>query len=402
MRISFSVSGNCEEIKGYLHLDEYWFTLIWSLKNETMNLEEYFTHKIKACKTDFHNLVQDLEPEIGSKMSCINQQLQLKLDNYFETSVNKEVIEQWKRRYTTSLQDACIDAKNKILGDMYRHSNLRSKLYNDKLRFEDFIMNSLDQTAHDLKLRDRGMSVEEIDSYFEGKWQESFSICFSFSKEEEAHETVFKAIEKELYSMFHQHNELLVIELKNRDSNSKDNNFDNYLDVLEYDGGDKKHSIMKKLRGSFKLSKTDIFREYQCFKFIQDNCYTIFIKVKQFVREMVGPDFQTGYATKVMQIIKECFNDVEKRGELLHFTFSIQLRIRIAVYISSCAANEFVKLRNKFMEETIRSVDVLTFKAFALDKFKLAYYGTTPQTQPTQDMYKRGTGSGCARCPWLD
>ena len=42
------------------------------------------------------------------------------------------------------------------------------------------------------------------------------------------------------------------------------------------------------------------------------------------------------------------------------------------------------------MEKTIRSADVLNLKAYALDKFRLAYYGTALQTQPRQDVDTRG------------
>ena len=301
---------NCEEIKSYLHLEEYCCNLLWSTKNETMNLVNYFTRKIKPGDTDFPITVQDSEPEIGSKMSSINQQLQLKLDSYFETSVNKDVIEQWRNRFTKYLEDACTDAKSKILESMYRHANLKSKIHSNKFRFEDFIMNDLEKTAQDLKLRHREMNGAEIDSIFEEKWKQSFSTFFSFLNKEEAHEMVFQAIDTELRSMFHQHNELLMVEKGNTNFNSKDKTFDNYLDVLEYDRYDKTHSIMTKLRDSFGI---DICHEYSCLKFIQDNCSAIFEKVKQFVRELDGGDFQIGYATQVMQIIKECFNDVEEK-----------------------------------------------------------------------------------------
>ena len=377
---------NGEEVKAYLHLDEYCSQLLWSLNSKTMSLQENFTTKIIERGNDVHEF---LEPELRGKLSDINQQLQIELKNYFETSVNKYVIEQWRPRYSKYIEDTCTDAKNKIMETMHRYSNLRSKQVHDKLRFEKFIINGVEQTVKELKINPSKISEEDLSSYFDGKWQQWISSFFPWSNMEEAKQIVYGAIDAELRNMFHQHHALLLCELDIRSSwNSEDCNFEKYLDVLNYDRGGKNRSIYEIMKNTFRLKGK--VHEQRCLKFIQDSCNRLFNKVKRYVKDLVELDFQIGHATQVMRMIKDDFTNAEEEGKPLDFTFPVQLRIRIAVYITSCAAKEFIKLRNRFMERTIPSADILNFKSIALDKLRCEYYGSALRTYDHIDQLKQG------------
>ena len=382
---------NGEEVKAYLQLDEFCSQLLWNLKRNTMSLQEQFTTKINECSNDVHSLIRELETQLEGNISNINQQLQIELKNYLENSVNKYVIEQWRNRYIKNLENMCADVKNKIMETMYRHSKLKNQRDHDKRRFEEFIMNGVEQMVRELKINHSEVSEENLSSRFDEKWQHWITSFFPWSSIKEAKKIVYEAIDTELRYMFNQHHYLLLAELEIRRSwNLDDCNFEKYPDaLLECD-----RIILDTLK------KKGKDHEGRCLRFIHTSCNNIFQKVEQSVKELVGSDFQTGHATQVMQMIKDFFIDVEKDGKQLDFTFPIQLRIRVAMYITSCAANEFIKLRNKFMERTTPSADVLNYKSIALDKLRSEYYGSTLRSY---DQLKKGTKAVAnVVCYWIE
>ena len=92
-----------------------------------------------------------------------------------------------------------------------------------------------------------------------------------------------------------------------------------------------------------------------------------------YIKSLWGQDFQPGHVAQVIQMATDFFMKADRSLEENGYSFKVQYQIRFTVYECKCAAVEFIKLRQFFLEKTDPLAQVREYKPLLFQVFKNAY-----------------------------
>ena len=378
---------NCEEVRGYIHLDEYCAELIWHFKNSNVAIQENFSSEILSCEKDVRGLIERLIPNIEDYLLSKHSNLVTDLKKYFGRSVNKDVIEQWRNRYTIHLQNTCEDEKKRIISEMHKTGDLRMQQLENIKQIDELVeklSSFVKEKAYNLKLNNReNLSVDELEDHFNGNWESLISNVIPESANSDAATAVLQAMNADLCVMFRQHMAILQTELTNRDSFKLENfRFENYQDFFY--ASNRNPSWFDKL-----IKKRESNTDRRCMAIVQQDREKLCQLINRYVESLPsGVDFQPGYASNVLRIIKEFFDEMKQKLDEFNLSLSHELQIRYTLFFANCAANKFIDIRKMFIEKTDRLTYLRNRKPILSEMFSKAYreitvYKDTNRTSAT-------------------
>ena len=337
-------------------------------------MQANFTSEILSCESDVHGFIECLKSKVEACVSSKHNELQRDLMNYFDKSANRDVIEQWRNRFTMQLRNTCDDEKNRIVLEMHKNGKVRLKQLENIKSVGDLFQKLLvivKTKAYDLKLNHRHTLIKtELVKHFNGNLNSWISTFNPESAEVISSEDIVRAMNAELSGRFYQHQQLLQTELSYRDSIHLDDfSFDNYFKFFRLSTSDK---VINWFQQTFNLKMNDT--DKRCMSIVQRHRQSLVDTIRQYVSNLsMVMDFQPDYAAQIVQITKEFFEHMNKKLDKSNLVLSHQLEIRYTVYFSMCAANEFIKIKKSYVEKTDRSVHLRTYEPLLLETFVNAY-----------------------------
>ena len=308
---------NCEESRAFLNLDAFFSSLSWDLKDESMKM-------IQQATSDILSLNDNLETVKNQKVTCILQQLLQKqvsleeqLKRYFKESENRDILENWRSRYTENLRNLFTDERAEICRNMDIYVNLRStQLQNEEEanKYTEKVIELARSTASYLKTKSgsKQMNDDELNRYFDREWSPWISQLSSTCDQEDAETIISKSFFSEIYNYFQSHAALLkeVLSgnpLKNFHNCSfdvvifplpKDLSYGETIKVLEEkdEQGNKDKTVKKIINFSSKATSDQ--NQIKCLSLARAKCAELMSEIAEYVTNLRGQDFQPNQTTK--------------------------------------------------------------------------------------------------------
>ena len=398
---------NSEEIKAFSNLDVYFSKLSWDLKNDGLQLQQQAVNEIMSSKEEVQTLKDHHITGITHKLLIKQQVLVAGMEEYFETSENKDILEQWRGRYRDNLLNLCKDERDKIEKNIFKYANLREmrlKNENTAESYRDEVFKLAKQTASDLKIESESnkLTEDELNHYFDKAWSSWINKLSSTRDDEDVDSVIKTAVFIEISQYFNAHAEQLNAHLSGNSFNDLSKaSFRELINIeaedLAYgeivEENDKKRNVIVRMWKAVTHSKSSEIQS-RCLRMAADKCNEIFASIANYVKSLKEQDFQPNQASQVIRMINSFFDDMKSKRTECGFSFQTKFRIKFAVYICKCSAKEFIEMRNTFRISTDPVAKIRSDKQMLLNLFKDIYFQIEKERMAANmlsDMLSKGT-----------
>ena len=371
---------NSEELTTFSKLEAFISKMSWDFKNASLELQNRAATEICSCEKNVDASMQQLHMrKIRGVLYEKCESLQTKLQKYFETNDNKEILEQWRFSSEQNLKNMYTGQLARIENDLNGYVRRRAmQLDNGELAnsYNSRFFELAEKTANDLRNKSHTtLSEVELEKHFEKAWIDLISKLPKGTDKSDSEVMILGDIKKELFEHFHTNHRLLnrtleSYSLENVDGSTFKQSISVTADDLLYISKD---NVLTRLGNWAKMHKNDNYNMI-CLNTAQLECDNILDKVCKHLRSLSGLDYNPNRACEVMEIMNFFFEQFESKRKEQKFTFKLEFTIRFTVYVCKCAANEFIQMRKCFQKATDPMASVTKNKAMLLKLFKNTYF----------------------------
>ena len=361
---------NSEEVQAFTRLDRQFTKLYWNFKDLSLTLQVYCQSVVPSIeeKQNLHQLERKLEQQLTTELSNKCTQLQIDLAFYFDENEHCDILAKWREIYKTNLNNISYCEQNRIVRVLHENVNSRMKQLETNTNVKERITETALAAALYLRENKQGLNNMNLLEYFNEQWPKWLNSDSSDNCEKHPECDILTTLRHELHNFFLSHKKLLQSELKVNPLEELENcKFKSYtvnvhiLD-LEYTKSNKNRKISRYASAMVRYVPS---AEYECTSVLK--------QIQGHVESCHGTDFHPGQVAQVMQILNNFFSDSDDKKYQNGFMLSIKFRIRFAVDVCKCSANEFIKNKLHFLEVNSPVAEVSRRKDDFFNLFKNTY-----------------------------
>ena len=342
---------NSEEVKAYADLDRWFTKLYWDFKDTSLNIQVACQNLIPSIEEESQLQEQEisLEKMVLVKLREKQEVSQSQLIKYFKDRENIDILEQWRGRYNTSLDNLCEDEQKRVIRVLHTSINNKIRQLETTSKANSYcrekILETAMEKAKELQQQSSRMSERQLSEYFQNEWPEWLKQFNSSEYDINAKELVIATFIEELNLGFSNQTPLLKKELKKNSLKHLDADgfdFDRFSTQLKKDD---LHPFgkLKQFAATFNKNFNTRFLPRAL-----DECGRIVSEIRSYVKGGFGRDFHPGHVGRVIEMLQAFFKREDDIKEDNGFTFEPKFRMRFIINMCKCSANEFIKIKEHF------------------------------------------------------
>ena len=372
---------NCEELNAFSSLDRKYSQMCFSMNDVSLELQICCGNEMQSSEDEKKLEEQErlVKEKIESKLSNKLKSLKEQFNQYFEENENRRILEQWRSRYMTNLENFCEDEQSRIIRALRtiveRRITYLKTSHAANLQCHKDITEAAIQAAKELREKNTEFDDEQLYKYFLTDWEKWIGRIGQKYDESKSEETIVRTFQTELKNSFHEQKHL--------------------LDQIESDPL-RNHNIWKYTfqRYELEVSKDDLHSfnsrfgvEYS--KPAKCLCKDVIKNIDVYIRECRGTDFTSAQATKVTEMLKNHFLECDEMNKENGFNFNHKFQIRLYVDVFRCSINGFIENKKAFEASNDPYSGICDNRSYFFTLFK-NIYSNAAQEQIAADRFVAG------------
>lgn len=349
---------NTSELQAYTHLQSKFVKLSWNIENSLVMWFSRTKQQISNKETGFEGFEANFINNLLQHISVLFNSTQKELVDYFESSEDKELIEQWKEKKMIELKDVKEEIIERTKKEFHDEITIRKMQIKQSAKLNEF-RKLLELEAKNMANNSQISSTKEFK--FENLWSEWVKTTYGEISVKKKID-VRNEIRNQLYEVLPYERHLLNNEYGKSKTSPELVNLNENLPSI-----DKEDLVIQtKWLG---LKNVETFSECQATAVYQTNEIVKHVQKYGYVNKITS--FSKAYTGSIIRLVLEKITDYN--GSESTFKFSSKFKVKLLVWICHHLTSKFERIQAKNEKNIDKRIDVMNHKNACFICFSNAY-----------------------------